>query len=173
MRLVLGAANTLYHGWLSTDLMAHWSPNRLDVRRAEDWARYPGIEMALAEHVWEHLTPEEGRLAARLCGQHVPRIRVAVPDGLFPDAGYVARARLGECPGDHLGLYDYRSLAAVFRQAGYKVTLLEWWDAEGVFHYRPWSPDQGMVNRSLRYDRRNQAGKLGYTSLILDAERVS
>lgn len=163
MKLILGAARTAIHGWVSTD------KHNLDVRKADDWAKYGQVEMALAEHVWEHLTEEEGQLAAELCGQYVARIRVAVPDGLYPDEAFRARARLGEVEGDHLSLYDYKSLSAIFEAAGYKVTLLEWWDKAGVFHYRRWDTEFGTVYRSLRFDARNRGGKIGYTSLILDA----
>ena len=164
-RIIIGAANTHYDGWISTNR------DTLDLLRPDDWQKFAPVEMALAEHVWEHLTPICGYTAAFNCARYVPRIRVATPDGLFPDAAYVARARLGECPGDHLALYDYETLSDVFTAAGYEVTLLEWWDERGVFNYRPWDPSEGYIYRSLRFDERNRNGGLNYTSIILDAWR--
>jgi len=164
VRVIIGSAQTQYPGWISTNR------DTLDLLCPEDWRAFAPVEMALAEHVWEHLTPEDGQQAAINCVAHVPRLRVAVPDGNFPDAAYVARARLGECVGDHQALYTLPTLTAIFLAAGYGVTPLEWWDEWGEFHYRPWSPDAGMVMRSLRFDKRNR-GTIGYTSLIIDCWR--
>lgn len=163
-RIIIGAANTHYEGWTATNVA------QLNLLRPDDWHKYAPVEMALAEHVWEHLTPEQGKQAAAYCALYVPNLRVAVPDGNFPDDAYVARARLGECEGDHLAIYTHTTLTAIFEAAGYDVTLLEWWE-HGVFHYRPWDTTEGMVFRSLRYDARNSGGAIGYTSLILDARR--
>jgi len=169
MKIILGSGPTRYEGWQDTDLQEHWSPNKLDVRMASDFEKWPNIEMALAEHIWEHLTQMEGIIAAQNCYRFIPRIRVATPDGLFPDDDYVAKAILGECPGDHKSLYNWKTLSALFTSVGYKVTLLEWWD-NGIFHYRPWDTEYGMIFRSVRYNSRN-FGMIGYTSIILDAIR--
>jgi predicted SAM-dependent methyltransferase len=51
----------------------------------------------LAEHVWEHLTEEEGLAAARACFKYLSPggfLRVVVPDGLHPDPAYVEWSRL-------------------------------------------------------------------------------
>jgi predicted SAM-dependent methyltransferase len=163
-RVIIGAAATAYEGWVSTNR------ETLDLLRPDDWRQFAPVEMALAEHVWEHLTLEEGRIAAHNCARYVPRLRVAVPDGNYPDAAYIARARLGECEGDHRSLYTVATLCMVFESAGYSTTPLEWWEG-GVFHYRPWGAAEGYVYRSLRHDRRNRDGRLGYTSLIIDCTR--
>lgn len=170
-KVIIGAAHTHYDGWISTNRVAHTAGETLDLLRPDDWQKFAPVERALAEHVWEHLTLAEGLEAARNCVRYVPRLRVAVPDGLFPDAAYIARARRGECEGDHRTLYTYRTLSEVFTAAGYAVTLLEWWDETGVFHYRPWSVADGPIYRSLCYDQRNVGGWWGYTSIILDAIR--
>jgi predicted SAM-dependent methyltransferase len=47
--------------------------------------------------------------------------------------------------------------------------LLEHWDEDGVFHHRPWSAEDRPIKRSALRDRRNQCGRLAYTSLIVDA----
>jgi len=163
MKVIIGAANTSQDGWVSTNI------GELNLLRPDTWVKYMPVDMALAEHIWEHLTLEEGREAARQCFKFVPRLRVATPDGFFPDAAYVERAILGECPGDHQALYNYKTLTNVFAEAGYNVELLEWWDEQSVFHYRPWSPEFGIISRSLCLDARNRVGKIGYTSIILDA----
>jgi predicted SAM-dependent methyltransferase len=37
------------------------------------------------------------------------------------------------------------------------------------FTHCPWNPDDGVIYRSLLFDHRNQNGKLGFASLIVDA----
>jgi predicted SAM-dependent methyltransferase len=56
-------------------------------------------------------------------------------------------------------------------QAGFEVELLEWCDVEGNFHYKYWNEDDGRIGRSLRFDTRNENGKLGMVSIILDAKK--
>ncbi len=164
-KVIIGAADTHYEGWISTNI------GELNLLRVTDWRKYEPVEMALAEHVWEHLTPEQGIIAAHNVYQYVPRIRVATPDGYFPDEDYITHAKLGECKGDHNALYTINTLWTLFEMAGYEVTPLEWWDRDGAFTYRPWSSEQGHVMRSLRYDKRNGGGKIDYTSIIVDCVR--
>jgi predicted SAM-dependent methyltransferase len=49
--------------------------------------------------------------------------------------------------------------------------LLEYFDERGTFHYHDWSPADGMIRRSARFDSRNVGGHLAYTSIILDAKK--
>src|SRR6185295_4438112 len=84
-RIVLGSGGIGVPGWIMTDI------DQLDILSEEDWATYfrPAFaEAILAEHVWEHLTIDEGTRAAKLCWKYLRpggRLRVAVPDGLHPD----------------------------------------------------------------------------------------
>lgn len=57
----------------------------------------------------------------------------------------------------------------MFEGAGFEVRLLEYCDEDGQFHYEEWDAQQGFIYRSLRFDHRNQDGKLGFVSLIVDA----
>ena len=64
----------------------------------------------------------------------------------------------------------------VFTLAGFTVTLLEWWDERGKFHYADWDLSDGPIGRATKLDTRNEAwrtgdGSLGFTSLLLDAVR--
>ena len=161
-KVIIGAAGTYYPGWISTNM------GELNLLRADDWLKYAPVECALAEHVWEHLTPEQGIIAARNVALYVPRLRVATPDGYYPDEAYVKRAVLGECPGDHNNLFTIIYLTDLFHDAGYSVTPLEWWSPDGVYHHRPFTDEYGYIQRSLLHDKRNRAGVLGYTSIIID-----
>ena len=52
----------------------------------------------MAEHVWEHLSEADARAANRLCFRYLKPggvLRLAVPDGLHPDPGYIDEVRPG------------------------------------------------------------------------------
>jgi len=177
LRVIIGAGPQSYPGWIATQ------KEQLDLLRREDWqtsfAERP-IDALLCEHVWEHLTELQGRAAALICFEFLKPggyLRCAVPDANFPEPEYQRTVQVGG-PGprdhpaaDHQVVYDYQRLADIFRSAGFEVDLLEYCDASGRFHYNQWDPDAGLIYRSLRFDHRNQQGKLGSVSLILDARK--
>lgn len=149
----------------------------LDASKKSDWQRLFGDERLtniLAEHVWEHIPDEETRLSNQNCYDYLQkggRIRIAVPDGNNPDKDYIEHVRVGGSgvgADDHKILYTYTVMKNRLEKAGFRVELLEYWDEHGKFHYTDWTTDGGMIHRSRRYDPRNQGGKLGYTSLIVD-----
>lgn len=177
LRVIIGAGEQRWEGWIPTH------KEQLDLLRPNDWAEsfsIGSIDALLCEHVWEHLTEEEGRAAARLCFAFLKPggyLRCAVPDANFPDAAYQAMVQVGG-PGprdhpaaDHKMVYGWQCFVAVFESAGFEVELLEWCDEQGNFHHRPWSPDDGPIYRSLHSDHRNRDGTLGFVSLILDARK--
>jgi predicted SAM-dependent methyltransferase len=175
-RIVIGASATFDPGWIPTEIEA------LNVLRAADWARFfepDSIDALLAEHVWEHLTPEEALLGAQLCHRYLKPggyLRIAVPDGNNPDPEYIEYVKVGgkgAGADDHKVLYNHRSARALFERAGFEVRLYEYFDDAGKFQYKEWSPEDGMIHRSKSFDKRNRGGKLGYTSIILDAVKPS
>lgn len=173
-KIVIGSSATGFSDWISTD------KDTLDLLSPASWSSYlqPGsVDVILAEHVWEHLTPAQAATAASTCytflkpGGH---LRVAVPDGFHPDPAYIDEVRPGghgDGSFDHQVLYTHDTLAQVFTGAGFAVTLLEFFDADGKFHAQAWHPDDGMIRRSLHNDPRNAGGKPLYTSIILDAKK--
>jgi predicted SAM-dependent methyltransferase len=159
-------------GWVSTDRQV------LDLLRWESWERYfePGsLDAILAEHVWEHLSADAALESAATCYRYLKPggyLRIAVPDGYHPDSSYIEEVRPGGVgPGadDHKILYSYTSLLDLFTRVGFHVRLYEYFDEGGVFHFVDWDSADGMVQRSMRFDDRNSAGKLTYTSIVLDA----
>ena len=97
---------------------------------------------------------------------------VAVPDVFHPDSAYIEAVRPGGTgvgAEDHKVLYNYKTLTELLKNTGFEVELLEYWDENGKFHFKDWSSEYGHVQRSKRYDKRNQDGTLTYTSLIVDA----
>jgi predicted SAM-dependent methyltransferase len=176
LKIILGAGQQTYPGWISSQ------KEQLNLLDREDWVQSFGsrrIDALLCEHVWEHLTEQEGRFAARLCYEFLKPggyLRCAVPDKNFPDAEYQNTVKIGG-PGppdhpaaDHKIVYEYQSFRDVFLSAGFTVDLLEYCDEHGRFHFNYWDPADGVIYRSLRSDHRNQNGKLGSVSLILDAK---
>lgn len=172
MKLIIGAAETSQKGWLSTDI------GQLDVTKESDWNRILGDSKAdciLSEHVWEHLTLEDSRIANMNVFNFLKpggRYRIAVPDGLHPDKNYIDYVKPGGHGAgafDHKILYTYRDLSNELSKCGFQIRLLEYWDEKGDFHYEDWTVEYGKVERSMRFDERNSGGQLKYTSLIIDA----
>lgn len=180
LRVIIGAGEQRWPGWVATQR------EQLDLLDERSFERYFGSTRAdafLCEHTWEHLTIEEGVEAARICRRFLDggaRLRVAVPDGRFPDEEYQRTVQVGG-PGlpdhpaaDHKVVYVAETFVEIFERAGFDVALLEWWDHAGRFQVRPWDPDDGPIYRSSLLDHRNEPyragrGRPGFTSLILDA----
>jgi len=171
IKLVLGANGKHQPGWIPTEIYS------LNIVSPQDWMRSlpeNSVDAILAEHVWEHLTKEEGFRAARLCHRYLKpggRVRIAVPDGFFPDSSYIEFVKpggLGPSARDHKVLYTYRELAEVFERAGFSVDLLEYFDEKGKFHHNPWKSEEGLIVRSTKVDRGRIFGNLRFRSIILD-----
>jgi len=166
-RIVIGSSGVFDDDWVATD--AH----ELNLVDRNTWSKYlepASVDALLAEHVWEHLTLEEGRIGARICYSYLRPggyIRVAVPDGLHPDGKYREYIGIdgagGGGAGGHKVVFTYRLLQEVFEGAGFVTRLLEYHDESGEFHVRDWSPIDGRIHRSSKYD------PAGAPSIILDA----
>jgi predicted SAM-dependent methyltransferase len=169
----IGAGVTkLSQDWYSTDI------DTLNITKESDWKRllfYLRLDKIMAEHVWEHLTEDQTKLANRNCYKFLKKdgvLRIAVPDGYHPDRKYIEYVMPGGSGAgadDHKILYNYKTLKEILEIVGFRVNLLEYWDELGQFHFTNWSNDGGKIERSRRYDPRNSDGKLNYTSLIVDA----
>ena len=64
----------------------------------EERFEYNSISAILAEHVWEHLTFEEGVRAAEICYEFLKpsgHIRCGVPDAFFQDEAYQNIVQIG------------------------------------------------------------------------------
>jgi predicted SAM-dependent methyltransferase len=175
LRIVVGAGGLYDPGWIPTDV------DVLDILEERHWRRLfreNSIDAILAEHVWEHLTAEEGLTAARNCHRFLRPggyLRAAVPDGFHPDPQYIEWVRPGGSGAgahDHKLLYTHKSFGLVFESAGFQVELLEHFDSTGQFHATDWDPAAGKIDRSRRFDERNRDRQLAYTSVILDARKL-
>jgi predicted SAM-dependent methyltransferase len=172
LRVVVGASGVFPQGWVPTDI------EDLNLLSNADWSRWfqpDSLDAILAEHVWEHLSAEDGLRAAKFCHHYLKPggyLRLAIPDGLHPDPAYIEHVRVGGSgPGadDHKVLHTWQTLSAMLTEAGFRTQMLEYWDESGTFQSTDWDPEAGMVHRSRRFDQRNADGTLRYTSLIVDA----
>ena len=171
-RIVVGSSGIAQDGWLATEMQ---DVNLLD---PESWARFfddGSVDAILAEHVWEHLTEAEGRIAAATCCRFLKPggyLRLAVPDGNHPDAEYIERVKPGGSGAgalDHKILYTIDKMTEVLTNGGLEVHPLEYFDSEKQFNSIDWEPETGLVRRSKRFDPRNKNGELVYTSIVVDA----
>ncbi len=158
--------------WFGTDI------NTLNITKKSDWKSllwFLQLDNIMAEHVWEHLSDEDTKLANTNCYRFLKKggvLRLAVPDGYHPDKEYIEYVRPGGTglgADDHKILYTYKSMKERLEKVGFKVKLLEYWDEFGGFHFEEWNDEGGRITRSKRYDNRNRNGELKYTSLIVDA----
>ena len=123
-RIILGSGGETLSGWIPTDI---YTLNILKEKDWEQWFSKGSIDALLAEHVWEHLTPEEGVKAAQNCYLYLKPggyLRAAVPDALHPDPNYLEYAKPGGTgPGseDHKVFYSYKTFSQVFESACFKV----------------------------------------------------
>lgn len=172
VKMVVGSMFSVYKGWIHSDI------ETLNLLKKSDWEKYfeeNSIDRILAEHVWEHLTEDEGKLAFQNCYTYLKPggfLRVAVPDGLQASKEYIDMVKpggTGNGAWDHKILYTYKLMSGFLEEIGFKVKVLEYFDENGKFHKSPWNTEDGMVRRSADHDDRNKHGKLGYTSLIIDA----
>ncbi|PLT28117.1 class I SAM-dependent methyltransferase [Peribacillus deserti] len=176
IKVVIGAGEYNNNpGWL------HTQEDELNLLNLTTWDEKfdeNSITAILAEHVWEHLTYEEGIAAAQHCYKFLKPsgyIRCAVPDGFFRNDEYQKIVKVGgPGPKDHPAashkiVHNYKILSAMFESAGYEVRLLEYCDEEGNFHTSEWDGNEGVIFRSKRFDPRNQGETPVFPSLIVDA----
>ena len=171
-KIIIGAGGTKQEGWASCDI------DTINITRREDFLKFwqtGTLSNFLAEHVWEHLTPNDGRIAIEHCFELLApsgRLRIAVPDGNSPDPAYIDHVRIGGTgPGgdDHKILYTVETLSEAMSDAGFVVEAVEYFDSEGHFHQNALNAAaHGYIGRSRDNDPRNTKEKIGYTSLIVD-----
>ena len=174
LKVIIGSHNTDYENWWPTNIE---SLNLLDLNSFENLFANKKADRFLAEHVFEHITFEDAILALKNCSKYLKKdgvVRIAVPDGFHPNPEYINMVKPGghgEGAHDHKLLYNYKKLSQAFELAGFKVTLLEYYDENGVFHFNEWNSADGHIIRSKRYDKRFNES-LGYSSLIIDGTKI-
>lgn len=173
IKLHIGCGRKKYENWWNTD------KNILDIVEENSWyknnIKENSIHRILAEHVFEHLSDKNRRLAIlnfkKFLNKENGSIRIAVPDGFHPDKDYIENVKvkgIGKSAYDHKFLYNYQTLISLFKEYGFNYKLLEYFDEHNNFHYFDWNIEDGFIKRSSKFDRRNRKKPLSYTSLIID-----
>ncbi|WP_430786664.1 class I SAM-dependent methyltransferase [Virgibacillus flavescens] len=176
IKVVIGAGGYNNNpGWIHTQ---EEEVNLLDVTTWQRNFAENSVTAILAEHVWEHLTYEEGAEAAKICRQFLKKngyVRCAVPDGYFQNEEYQNIVKIGG-PGlkdhpaaSHKIVHNYHTLSKMFEETGFEVELIEYCDESGKFHYNNWDGKDGVIFRSKQFDPRNEGDDVVVPSLILDA----
>ncbi|MGB5819498.1 MAG: hypothetical protein WBG90_08425 [Saonia sp.] len=172
LKIVVGSSGVYQDGWIPSEV---YFLNLLDENNWTTYFKENSINNIAAEHVWEHLTLEEGKTAAINCYKFLKksgRLRVAVPDGFHRSEDYIDKVKpggTGNGAHDHKVLYNYKTLGAIFSEVGFRVELLEYFNENNEFQAKEWDGKDGFVRRSSKHDKRNYDGALNYTSLIVDA----
>lgn len=158
--------------WLCTDR------DTLDLFQTEDWAsifsQLESVDVILAEHVLEHLTPLQCQSLAAISFLYLKPggvFRIAVPDGYRPDPEYQRHAAIGSTPSglgnNHMVFWTQDTLPPIFRSIGFDIVLQEYHDVSGKFHQGDHAYENestlGVILRSYRHDRRNNRT---YTKLM-------
>lgn len=175
LKIIIGASQTRYDGWISTneillDLINEKTFNQILKKNS--------VDNFLAEHVFEHLTENEGKIAVENCYQYLKPggiLRIAVPDGFFPDPKYINSTKPGGSgPGayDHKVLYNYLTIKEIFDHDKFILNFIEYFNQEGKFNEKKLSNENGFILRSRYNDNRNNKEAINYTSLILDAIKI-
>jgi len=172
LKIIVGASDDKQKVWIPTNI------ETLNLLNDNDWKnlfKENSLSAILAEHVWEHLTPEEGLGAFKRCYRYLKPggyLRIALPDAYSIDQNYINMVKpggYGKGANIHKSFYDYQNLSETLQSTGFIVNLLEYYDKNGQFINHPWQAEDGLIKRSVNFDPRNKNGKIGYTSLIIDA----
>ena len=175
LKIIVGAAESHQKDWFSTN--EQW----LDITKEIDWTRLFRDKMILthvvAEHVFEHLTPNETHKALCNICRHLNvggRIRIAVPDGYNPSEEYIEHVRVGgrgDDAADHKQLLNQDSLKKYLMDAGLSsIEVVEGYDKDGFLTSNSWSSENGYIRRSRQNgDSVDWGFPDASTSLIVDA----
>lgn len=164
IKLIVGAKQTGWPGWVSTDL--NFGDLQLDIRNRADWQQQfaPGsIDKIVCEHCLEHLSLEDANAALQNFAEFLGpggQVRIAVPDAFNPNWYYQEFCR-PDGPGDvvriiflyapseppHKVHWNIDTLSAAMREVGLSPQPLEWFDAAGDFQRQPFANDDGPISR--------------------------
>tara|TARA_B100000941_G_scaffold290039_1_gene270892 strand:- start:2855 stop:3559 length:705 start_codon:yes stop_codon:yes gene_type:complete len=181
VNLIIGAALTKQRDWFSTN--QEW----LDISKKEHWDRLfhskKRVKRVLAEHVFEHLTINEMRIALKLIYEHMVNggsLRIAVPDGNNPNQNYRNHCGIngiGADASDHKQFLTFEFLSNEVAKIGFKFNLIEGFLKDKKLYSEYPNEDFGRVMRS-RSNINYANCKKGWdftdsnTSLILDCFKI-
>ncbi len=172
LKVVIGGGDIMHDAiWIVTN------QEEIDVELKDDFEYFfesKSVDNFFASHVFEHLKDVESAVINLYNSLKTGgKLRIAVPDGYFPDEKYINEVKVGGMGAgsdDHKYLFNIDSLSEILTKYGFKVEPIEYWK-DGKFNKKDWSANDGFVGRSAEFDERNINGELKYTSLILDCTK--
>ena len=170
LKVVIGGGDIMHDAsWIVTN------QEEIDAELKDDFEYFfesKNADNFFASHVFEHLKDVESAVINLYNSLKIGgKLRIAVPDGYFPDEKYINEVKVGGMGAgsdDHKYLFNIDSLSEILTKYGFKVKPIEYWK-DGKFYKKDWIANDGFVGRSAEFDERNINGELKYTSLIIDA----
>lgn len=170
LKVVIGGGDGIHpKDWIVTNY------EEIDVENEDDFEYFFGEKRAdnfLSSHVHEHLiNPTKANKNLYKYLKVGGKLRVAVPDGNFPNENYINEVKVGGSgagANDHKTLWTFETLLDSLTSVGFKCEGIEYW-LNAEFIKKDWSEKDGFIGRSAEFDERNTGGELNYTSLIIDA----
>ena len=180
IKLIIGAALTSQKGWYSTN--EEW----LDVSNPEHWNRLfkgkDNLKCVMAEHVFEHLTEKEMRIAIKLIYKYLYKnghLRIAVPDGNHPNHEYRLNTGIngiGPDASDHKQFITYEFIKMTLENNGFECQIKEGYLNNGNLVENDLDNKLGFIMRSRRnfLFKKNSIKTFhdSNTSLIVDATKA-
>lgn len=170
IKIILGAGDTRYDGWIATDLP------HFNILNENDWHyifRNYEADNLLVEHVFEHLTKFQVKTVLQFCHTWLKPggcLRIAVPDSNHPDANYL---KLTLPPADdHQSSWNIDSFTTLLKECGFKVVPLEYYSGNKQLCTFGIDEQNGQITRSIQKGYIN-SNVPGYSSLIIDAFKVN
>jgi predicted SAM-dependent methyltransferase len=173
IKLILGASNTNFKNWLSTEQDA------LDITKEEDWRKLFGehkVDNILAEHVFEHLTPEQAKAAFSNVNKYLKKggvFRFAVPDGYHPSAylrSLIGVDGLEKGADDHKIYFNINNIKDFIQGLDFEIQPVEFFDKKGYFHKKDFDLKKGFVKRCSIYNKGRFDDPLEYKKMINSVE---
>ena len=127
IQLIVAAGDQSRADWISSEWYV------LNITEHKSWKKYFSfneVDRILAEHVFEHFDNKQTKNCLNNIHNFLKSdgcLRIAVPDGYFPDKKYIDWVKPGGlAPGaeDHKILYNYQTLKK-FRKNKFKCKLVE------------------------------------------------
>lgn len=170
IKIVVGASNTKFNGWSSTD------KDILDITKEDDWKKLFGkkeIDNILAEHVIEHIEYNDFIRFLKMAKIYLKKggiIRIAVPDKNHPSQ-YVKEltGKNGTESGadDHKYFYGVDDFEKISKLCDYSLDKIEYFDNNGIFHSNNLNFKNGYISRcSKNYNGRFKNNEEEYEKMI-------
>lgn len=150
-KVILGSADTIQKGWISTD------SDYLDITKHFHWSRLfdeASIDNLVAEHVFEHIPLNKIKDCLKNIHKYLKlggKLRFVVPDGNHPASYYREMTKPGGwgCgANDHKVFFTLELLEQIVNPLKYVLDPIEYFDSNGIFHKKSYLVEDGFIKRT-------------------------